>query len=265
MDHGSHREAALEGLQRDGDLEDLERFVSLSGLPIDLLEAPQEEPNFLLRDVGGSLIGLEHAALVSQGQQTTHRYAVSHFRRELQARLRARGLVFRVVLALQTEPSTISRSKSLRLKMVLRIVDVIATRAAEVRRHDLLVLRQGGDRRDPDPLRRAGLDGVLLELAIESDPGLSEPEVLISMSGASAPGLLANRIERTIRSKERRLPSYREKLGPMPIWLLIVSRTPPAQRGREPDATTGFRTRFDRVYLLHSHRTQLQELRTVPP
>ncbi len=244
------------------DLQDLRCFVKVAALPIEIVDERHEEPDFLLRDFCGSLIGLEYTTLTARGQQEANKYSIARFRREVQARLRARGLVFRVVLGLASNQSILIRSKSVRLRTALRIVDAVAMQAPEVKKQDLLVLRHD-PHGDPDPLRQAGLDGVLAEMAIENDARLSEPEVLVSPSSPSTPSSLVNQIERTIRSKEQKLPHYREKVGGIPVWLLIATGHEVPQHLSEPEVTAAFPTSFDRVFLFHSNRSRLQQLRTV--
>jgi len=261
----SLEQEAAAGFKKKGEIEDLRRFLEMARLPVEIVDERHGEPDFLLRDFAGSLIGLEHTTLTARGQKEMHRYLLSGFRRDLQARLRARGLMFRVVLGFVPNQSMISRSKNFRHRTAQRIVELVATKAAQVKQKDLIVLRRPFAQRDADPLRQAGLDNVLTELAVESDLGLSQPEVLISLSSLSSPGLLSDQIERTIRSKEQKLPRYRENIGDTPVWLLIVTGHELSQPARESEITAFFRTKFDRVFLLNANRQRVQQLHTVAP
>jgi hypothetical protein len=259
------QQEAATNYKQTAELEDLRRFLEIARLPVEVVDERHGEPDFLLRDVAGSLIGMEHTTLTARGQKETHRYLITGFRRDLQARLLARGLIFRVVLGFVPNQATISRSKYLRTRTAQRIVEVVAAKAAEVKQQDLVVIRRPFAQRDLDPLRQAGLEGVLAELAIENDLGLSHPEVLVSPTSLNNPGLLVDQIERTIHSKEQKLAQYRENVGDVPVWLLIVTGHELSQAISPSEVTGVFRTSFDRVFLLNANRNRIQQLRTVAP
>lgn len=256
---------AAAGFNRKPELDDLRRFLDIACLPVEVIDDRRAEPDFLLRDFAGALIGLEHTTLTARGQKETHRYLLTGFKRDLQARLRARGLMFRVVLGFAPNQSMISRSKSFRHRTAQRIVELVGAKAAQVKQQDLIVLRRPFAERDSDPLRVAGLDSVLAELAIENDFGLSQPEVLISPPGPSEADLMVDQIDRTIRSKEQKLSRYLENVGDVPIWLLIVTGQDLSHPASEAEVGAVFRTRFDRVFLLKANRQLVEQLRTVAP